>query len=168
VLGVVLLATSIVVGFLGTGYEWCHTAGRLLSPVLWVAAPPVAGWAFVRLLWIPRVTADLPTRGAVTVFTRYLSGVYLYVYLMVFVGAALMLILASAAPVRTEVFRDCLWLFLFGESFFVPAVLWVRLVMNDSSGQVFGRSRYAVLMLYLVLFVAFPIIGMGLVFTKRY
>lgn len=50
--------------------------------------------------------------------------------------------------------------FLFGESFFVPGAMWLRLVVLDQSGRVFGARRYRVLAVYLLLTVVIPIIGM--------
>lgn len=139
---------------------WYHAPGQSLSLALWVVAPSLAGWAFVRLIWIPMVAAGKPTRDAVLTFARHLGAVYFFVYLMVIVGAALMVPLVALAPRGTETFRWCLWCFLFGESFFVPAAMWLRMVIHDSSGHVFGRFRYAVLVLYMALFVAIPICGM--------
>ena len=70
-------------------------------------------------------------------------------------------LLIIVSPAGTETFRVCLWCFLFGESFFVPAVLWMRLVVNDLSGRVFGRARHVLLALYLAIFVVLPIVGMA-------
>ncbi len=139
---------------------WYYAPGQSVSLALWVVVPSLAGWVFVRLIWIPAVAAGQPARETTVAFARHLSGVYVYVYLMIVVGAALMPLLIILSPADTEMLRWCLWCFLFGESFFVPAAMWLRLVINDSSGQVFGRSRYAVLALYGTLFVVIPIGGM--------
>ena len=61
----------------------------------------------------------------------------------------------------TETFRWCFWCFLFGESFFVPGAMWLRLVILDQSGRVFGTRRYQILAVYLLLTVVIPIIGMA-------
>jgi hypothetical protein len=160
-LGVILMAVALIAGCWLAAYRWPGLPRQLLPGALWVTVPPLAGWVFVRWAWIPAVTAGSAGRSAALAFARYLSGVYLYVYLMIAVGAALTLLLAVLAPARTQTLRYCVWLFLFGESFFVPAVMWLRLVGNDSSGRAFGRARPAVAAAYLVLFVVVPIIGMG-------
>jgi hypothetical protein len=139
---------------------WYYAPGQSLSLALWVVAPSLAGWALVRLIWIPMVVTGKPTAQAALAFARHLGAVYFYVYLMISVGAALMVPLVALAPRGTETFRWCLWCFLFGESFFVPAAMWLRMVIHDSSGQVFGRLRYAGLTLYMALCVAIPILGM--------
>ena len=100
-----------------------------LPAVFWTVGPSLAGWAFVRLFWIPMAVTSHPSRDAVMVMARHLSGVYLYVYVMIGAGAALMLLIARAAPAETAFIRWCLWCFLFGESFFVPGVMWIRLVL---------------------------------------
>lgn len=138
---------------------WYYLSGQSLSLVLWVVVPSLAGWAFVRLVWIPAATGRA-TRAAALTFARHLGCVYLFVYLMIVVGTALMPLLIFLSPKGTETVRWFLWCFLFGESFFVPAAMWLRLVIHDSSGQAFGRFRYAALGLYLVLFVVIPIGGM--------
>ncbi len=165
VVAVLVMAMMILAGFTGAGHPGQRVPRSPVTAALWVVAPPLAGWGFVRLLWIPLASAGRPTREATMAFTRHLSGVYLYVYLMIVLGVGLMLLLARIAPMRTETFRYCLWWFLFGESFFVPAVMWLRLVRHDASGCVFGRSRHLILMLYLVVFVAFPLVGMYLEFA---
>jgi hypothetical protein len=80
---------------------------------------------------------------------------------MVFVGALLLPVLMAFGAGRTATLRWCLWCFLFGESFFVPTVMWCRLVANDAQGVVFGRWRYAALGAYVLLFVIVPIVGMA-------
>lgn len=139
---------------------WYYVPGQSLSLALWVVVPSLAGWAFVRLIWLPIVALRRPAPEATLAFARHLSGVYLYVYAMVLVGAGLMPLLVLLSPKGSETLRWCLWCFLFCESFFVPAVMWSRLVINDSSGKVFGRFRYAALLLYMAFFVAIPIGGM--------
>ena len=64
------------------------------------------------------------------------------------------------SPRGTETFRWCLWCFLFGESFFVPAAMWLRLLLHDSAGRVFGRRRLLVFSLYLTMCMVIPIYGM--------
>ena len=88
---------------------------------------------------------------------------YVYVFAMIVAGAALMPVLVWWSPSGTEMTRWCLGWFLFGESFFVPAVMWLRLVVHDGPGQVFGRFRYAGLGLYLLFCVLMPIGGMACV-----
>jgi hypothetical protein len=83
---------------------------------------------------------------------------------MILVGTGLMAILVRFAPATTEEFRWYLWCFLFGESFFVPAAMWLRLIADDFSGAIFGRLRYSLLAAYGVAFVAIPILGMIIVF----
>ncbi len=139
---------------------WYFVAGQSAKATLWTVLPPLCGWGFVRLLWIPLAIRSSPARVAARTFARYLSGVYLYVYLMIAAGLALAAILLALVPRPTETFRWWLWLFLFGESFFVPALMWIRLVGDDSNGDVFGQRRYTVLALYLVFFVVVPIAGM--------
>ncbi len=140
--------------------SWYYIPGQSLTLALWVVAPSLLGWVYVRMLWIPAVAANRPTREATVTFARYLGSVYLYVYLMILVGASLMPLFILFSPRGTETLRWWLWCFLFGESFFVPAVMWSRLVILDSSGRVFGKSRYAALGLYLLLFIVVPIGGM--------
>lgn len=130
--------------------------------VFWAVGPSLAGWAFVRLLWIPAVVKKHPSRGAIIAIARHLGGVYLYVYAMICVGAVLMLPVARIAPAETAFIRWCFWCFLFGESFFVPGVMWIRLVLADRSSEIFGRARFALLAGYLALFVVAPIYGMTL------
>lgn len=140
--------------------RWYYIPGQSLNLALWVVAPSLLGWVFVRVIWIPTVAAKRPTRAATVTFARHLGAVYLYVYLMILAGVSLMPLLIFLSPRGTETLRWWLWCFLFGESFFVPAVMWSRLVIRDSFGQVFGRFRYAVLVLYLLLFIVVPIAGM--------
>ncbi len=137
--------------------------------VLWTVLPPLAGWAFVRLWWIPRIVAGKPSQSAVLAFARYLSGVYLYVYLMILVGAVISAVLALFAPGYAAFVRFCLWYFLFGESFFVPAALWLRMIVWDTEGQVFGPYRRAVLGGYMAAFVLVPIASllMGVCVGRR-
>lgn len=158
-----LLGKSLVTPTDGApGLGWYYLPGQSLSLALWVVVPSLAGWMFVRLIWLPAVASARtdPRREATLTFARYLGDVYFYVYAMVVVGAAFMPLLILLSPKGTETLRWWLWCFLFGESFFVPAVMWLRLVINDSPGKVFGRFRYAALALYLVLFVVIPIGGM--------
>lgn len=143
-----------------SGPGWYYAPGQSLSLGLWVVGPTLLGWAFVRLVWIPTVAVGKPTRTATLTFARHLGAVYLYVYLMVVGGAALMLPLILWAPKGTEGLRWYLWCFLFGESFFVPAVMWLRLAIYDASGHVFGRHRFATLTIYMAMFVVVPIVGM--------
>jgi len=140
---------------------WFYAPGLSIRFALWTVVPPLVVWMMVRSIWIPMVAAGRPTRDATLAFARHLSGVYLYVYLMIVLGAALMPVLIQFDPVRTETLRWCLRWFLFGESFFVPALMWLRLVGNDASGQVFGRSRCAILVAYGAVIVVIPIMGMG-------
>ena len=186
--GVALMAAMLLIGFSGVGLRavvghddrcfpllgrsvavlteglpgpgWYYMPGQSLSLAGWVVVPSLAGWMFVRMLWIPVVTSCQPTAGATLTLLRHLGSVYLLVYLMILVGLGLMLLLLLRSPQGTETFRGCLWCFLFGESFFVPAVMWSRLVVHDSTGLVFGRYRYALLAVYLMLFVVIPLGGM--------
>jgi hypothetical protein len=139
---------------------WYAAPGQSVSLVSWTVVPPLVGWAFIRGLWIPRMAAGKPRYDATLAFARHLSGVYVYVYLMIFLGALLLPMLVLASPAGTQGFRWCLWCFLFGESFFVPAVMWMRLIVNDRLGETFGRSRYLMLAAYLVIGVFVPITGM--------
>ena len=164
-LAVLLMAMMIAAGSTDVGHRWLHVPGPSPAVALWVVVPPLVGWVFVRLVWIPLASAGRPTREATMAFARHLSGVYLYVYLMISLGVALALLLARVAPVGTGTLRYYLWWFLFGESFFVPAVMWLRLVRNDLTGCVFGRFRYLIVAVYLVVFVAFPSVGMCLEFA---
>ena len=139
---------------------WYYAPGQSLVLVLWTVVPPLLGWAIVRGVWIPLVVRRHASGHAAIAFARHLLSVYVFVYLMIVVGAALMPALILVSPVGTEFFRWCLWCFLFGESFFVPAVMWGRFVIADRDGSVFGRHRYVGLALYLLLFVVIPIVGM--------
>ena len=143
-----------------TTVGWYYAPGQSLILVLWVVVPPLLGWAIVRGLWIPLVVRNHPSRGSSIAFARHLLSVYLFVYVMIVVGAALMPALILVSPAGTEFFRWCLWCFLFGESFFVPAVMWGRFIIADRDGSVFGQYRYGGLAFYLLLFVVIPILGM--------
>lgn len=140
---------------------WYYAPGQSLVLVLWVVIPPLLGWAIVRGLWIPLVVRRHASSSAAITFARHLLSVYMFVYVMIVgVTAALMPALILVSPVGTEFFRWCLWCFLFGESFFVPAVMWGRFIIADRDGSVFGRYRNVGLALYLLLFVVIPILGM--------
>ncbi len=139
---------------------WCFNALESWTLAFWVVGPSMLGWAFVRAAWIPLVIRRRNGCDAALAAARHLGSAYLYVYLMVVAGAALMIPLVALAPFSTEWLRWCFWCFLFGESFFVPCVMWSRLVMRDRSGAIFGRYRFALLGMYVALFVVLPIIGM--------
>ena len=139
---------------------WYYMPGQTLSLVLWTVLPPLLGWAFVRAVWIPLIVSGRPHRESAVSFARHLSGVYFYVFLMIFAGACLMPLFVRLSPAGFEMFRWCFWCFLFGESFFVPAVMWLRLVLSDSSGQVFGQFRHGLMAAYLLGCVVIPIYGM--------
>jgi hypothetical protein len=143
-----------------TQLGWYYDAEQSATLALWVIVPSLLGWAFVRLLWLPIASAGKPAQLATMTLARHLGSVYTYVYLMVALGATLMIPLILLAPAQTETFRWYLWCFLFGESFFVPGVMWARLVLRDEAGEVFGRFRYVWLTFYLVLCVVVPILGM--------
>lgn len=140
--------------------QWCLASGAPAAPAIWVMIVPLLGWAFVRLLWIPWATKGKSTHQATLAFARHLSGVYLFVYLMIFVGTGLLWAMILARPAQTEGLRWCLWWFLFGESFFVPAAMWLRLVVNNRNGSAFGQYRHEVLAMYLIAFVVIPVYGM--------
>lgn len=165
-----------------TEQGWYFSAGQMLGPTLWVVLPSLAGWLFVRGMWIPLAhdrsgisppnlgeesgvkasdRTELRKPAAAVAFARHLGGTYLYVYAMIMGGTLLMALLMILGPLETATLRWCLWCFLFGESFFVPAVMWSRLVAADAAGEVFGRRRYAVLIVYALLFVIVPIMGMA-------
>ena len=144
----------------GSAVGWYYAPGQSLVLVLWVVGPPLAGWALIRWFWIPTVVREPGRRDSVLAFARHLLSVYLFVFLMVVVGCALMPALILLSPAGTESFRWYLWCFLFGESFFVPAVMWGRFVIADRDGAVFGRHRFVWLGLYASLCVLFPILGM--------
>lgn len=157
-----LLGGAFPVGSPATSTSgWYFAPGQTLMAALWVVVPSLAGWFFMRAVWIP-LTAASGTRWPTLAFARNLSGTYLYVYIMITAGAVLLPLLILAGAERTSTFRWCLWCFLFGESFFVPGVMWTRLVVNDSAGAVFGPRRYWLLSAYVLLFVIIPIIGMAL------
>jgi hypothetical protein len=138
-----------------TGPGWALAPGVSAVLLFWVIVPSLAGWAAVRLAWIP-----LCGGAAACNLARHLASVYAYVYLMITVGAVLMAALVAMAPASTATFRWWLWCFLFGESFFVPAVMWIRVVAADRNGAAFGRHRYAGLGVYLIACVVVPLIGM--------
>lgn len=143
-----------------TGSGWYFLPGQSVGMVLWVVSPPILGWAFVRLLWIRAATKRSPYRPSTLAMARHLGSVYLYIYVVLLAGAAIMAPLILLSPQGTHTLRWWSWLVLFGETFFVPALMWSRLVRHDTSGQVFGPHRYAVLILYGLLFVVIPIGGM--------
>lgn len=144
----------------GPEVGWRFHPGLSWRLVAWTVVPSLAGWLFVRAMWIPRVVRRRPDAGAALAFAQRLSGVYLFVYLMILAGAALMPVLVMLAPGSSSWLRWALWCFLFGESFFVPAVMWIRFVWFDRRGEVFGRGRFVVLGVYLVGCVVVPLLGM--------
>ena len=95
----------------GRSTDWCYIPGRSLTLVLWTVAPSLAGWACMRLVWIPAVAARRRTREATLSFARHLGSVYLHVYLMVIVGASTMPLFILVAPRETTFLRWCLWCF---------------------------------------------------------
>lgn len=139
---------------------WYYDAEQSTTLAFWVIGPSLLGWAFVRLLWLPMASAGKPSQRATMTLVRHLGIVYAYVYLMIALGATLMIPLILLAPDKTETFRWYFWCFLFGESFFVPGVMWTRLVLRDRAGEVFGRFRHVALTFYVVLCVVVPILGM--------
>jgi len=145
---------------IGWHYTWPSFNGHSIALAFWVVAPSLAGWAFFRVICVPIATTGSSSRQAVLTFLRHLSAVYLYVYVMIMVGVALMIPFIILAPAKSEWFRWCFWCFLFGESFFVPAAMWTRLVIHDRQGQVFSRYRLMWLTLYLSIIVVIPICGM--------
>ncbi|RJP32674.1 MAG: hypothetical protein C4547_13215 [Phycisphaerales bacterium] len=140
---------------------WSYRPWQAAMPLAWTVCPPILGWLLVRALWIPAATRGRFHQPAAMNAARLLSGVYLYVYLMIGAGAFLNAVLTWLAPQATDRWRWWLWLFLFGESFFVPAVTWVRLVRADRTGDAFGPNRRAWVTLYAGLCVAIPLAGMG-------
>ncbi len=136
----------------------CLAPERSFGLILWASVPPLLGWFSVRRLWLPRV-ASSANREATLSFARHLGGMYLYVYLVIALGVLLMLLLVWVAPDQTGTLRYCISWCLFGESFFVPAVTWLRLVVNDTSSEVFGRARRSMSAGYLILFVLVPSVG---------
>ncbi len=188
IVGTLVMAVLLFGGFAGVGYQatdgavvtrfpllgwsqpkpspdasagWCFDALESWRLAFWVVGPSTLGWAFVRVAWIPLVIRRRNERDAALAAARHLGSAYLYVYLMVIAGATLMVPLVALAPLGTEWFRWCFWCFLFGESFFVPGVMWSRLVLQDRSGAIFGRYRFALLGIYIALFVVLPIMGMA-------
>lgn len=139
---------------------WCYNAWHSISLIFWVVAPSIAGWVFFRLICIPISTIGLSNQQPTLTLIRHISAVYLYVYVIVILGLALMIPLIILAPAKTEIFRRGFWYLLFGESFFVPATMWIRLVIHDRQGQVFSRFRFIWLYLYLFMGVVVPIYGM--------
>lgn len=188
VVSVLIMAAALILGFSGIGvgttsgdlyqrfpavgtpslasgskpvpFGWHFESWLSFAAVFWAVGPPLAGWAFLRLCWIPLAARRHSSPRGTMAMARHLGGVYLYVYMMMCVGAVLLLIVARIAPAETAFIRWCFWCFLFGESFFVPGVMWIRLVLADRSGEVFGRFRIALLAAYVALFVAAPIYGM--------
>lgn len=144
----------------GWHYTWHSFHWHSISLAFWVVAPSLAGWAFFRLICIPLTTCRQSSGQSALTLARHLGAVYLYVYVMVIAGVALMIPLILLAPEKTEWFRWYFWCFLFGETFFVPAAMWIRLVIHDRQGQVFSRFRWMWLSLYLILTVVVPICGM--------
>jgi len=187
-IGVGLMATLLLAGFSGLGLQrdvegegvcvpligrsttpvsgaqpssgFCYVPGESLTLVSWTVVPSLAGWVCLRFFWIPVVARGRGTREATLTFARHLGSVYLYVYITITLGALMMPLLILAAPRATAFLRWCLWCVLFGESFFVPAVMWLRLIARDRAGEVFGRRRYLGLVVYLLLLVVGPIAGM--------
>lgn len=156
-----LLGKSLVINAGNHGQPgWYYNAEQSTTLVFWVIGPSLLGWAFVRLLWLPMASAGKLSRQATMTLARHLGSVYAYVYLMIVLGATLMIPLILLAPAKTDTLRWCFWCFLFGESFFVPGVMWTRLVLRDRAGEVFGRFRHVALTFYLALCVVLPILGM--------
>lgn len=139
----------------GPSVGWGWTPGLSGILVFWTVAPTLAGWAAFRGLWIPRFGGE-PARR----FAGHLACVYAYVFVMIAVGAVLLALLVRWWPAETAWLRWCLWCFLFGESFFVPAVMWIRLMVHDRDGRAFGPRRYVGLAVYLVVCVVVPLAGM--------
>lgn len=140
---------------------WTIVPPASAPAIFWTVVPPLLGWWTVRRVWIPASMARSGDSAAAMTFARHLSGVYLYVFLMVTAGLVVGAMLLHLAPASTQRWRWWLWLFLFGETFFVPAVMWTRLVSHDRMGRVFGRRRRAALAAYLAAFVAVPVAGMA-------
>ncbi len=140
---------------------WTFAPGQTFAPVLWTVVPSVLGWWLVRGVWIPLATRRRDDRSAAITAARLLSAAYAYIYLMIAAGALLNVLLVRIAPAATDRFRWWLWLFLFGESFFVPAVMWIRLVRADKPGQAFGSARHAWLVVYLTVCVVIPLGAMS-------
>lgn len=189
IVGVAVLSLALVFGFGGLGFRTTHGAAELCFPLLgrslacatdaaalsgwyyrtgqslglavWTVVPPLLGWFFVRALWIPAVSGDPARRASRLTFARHLGSVYLCVYAAIALCSLSLPLLIIASPLGTERFRWWLWCFLFGESFFVPAVMWIRLVVHDTNGSVFGRYRWRLLSLYLLLFVVVPMVAMA-------
>lgn len=136
---------------------WYYRAGQRFGLAAWTVVPPLLGWLFVRGLWIPSVGTAPARRTSRLTLARHLGSVYLFVYAAIALCSLAMPLLIVASPLGTERFRWWLWCFLFGESFFVPAVMWIRLVLHDTNGSVFGRYRWWLLSLYLLLFVVVPL-----------
>lgn len=168
--GDVLLAQPVI------GWPWpldSDAAGRRASEIdvifvpqqarlvlLWTILPTLLGWFAVRGVWIPRVTREKEHHAAAIALAQNLAPVYQYVFMMIAAGAVLMLPIAFLWPASSQFLRWCFWCFLFGESFFVPGVMWSRLVLCDSAGDVFGARRRMWLTLYLIAFVVLPLLGM--------
>ena len=60
----------ILAGFTGAGHPGQRVPRSPVTAALWVVVPPLAGWGFVRLLWIPLACAGRPTREATMAFAR--------------------------------------------------------------------------------------------------
>lgn len=159
-------------------WRWGYSVGLM---ALWTIGPSLAGWVCVRGIWIPLSLRQCRKRRghcnnglaepdvrwqrdrrAVLAFARHLGSVYLFVYVMIAVGVAVLFALLWLAPDHPGVvgFRWALWCFLFGEAFFVPSVMWTRLNFGPHARLVFGRKRGIWLLLWLAAFVVVPIVGM--------
>lgn len=128
--------------------------------MLWTILPALLGWLAVRGAWIPRVTRETGHHTAAVALAQNLAPVYQYVFMMIAAGAVLLVPVAALWPASSQFLRWCVWCFLFGESFFVPGVMWSRLALSDTKGAVFGPRRKALLGLYLLAFVVVPLWGM--------
>lgn len=134
--------------------------GQARLVLLWTILPTLLGWLAVRGIWIPRITRRTDHHTAAIALAQNLAPVYQYVFMMIAAGAVLMVPVAFLWPASSQFLRWCFWCFLFGESFFVPGVMWSRFVLCDTAGDVFGKRRKVRLALYLIAFVVLPLLGM--------
>lgn len=144
--------------------DWYYAWGQSWIQMLCGVVAPLGGWIIVRAVWLPVLSRSKPSRQATLSLARHLGSVYYFVFLVLLVGAAIMLLLLLISPAGTTLIRFFLGLLLFGESFFVPAVMWSRLILSDTEGRIFGRRRLIGLTAYLMVFVALPIAGMIVAF----
>jgi len=150
----------------GAAGSWYVTAFETWHVMMWTVLPSLMGWAVLRSGVIPVCARASGIERSAAAMAGHLASVYLFVYLMIAVGALVLALLLALWPAASQSPRWWLWCFLFGESFFVPGVMWSRLMAQTGAERVFGRWRYMLLAAWLALFVVVPIVGMSVALAR--